>query len=517
VGRKIMAFGKSMNKNDFINLYIGFDKNEAIAYHVLVQSIMENTSVPVRITPIIKEQIPEYTRKKSNLESTEFSITRFLTPWLSDYEGWSMFVDCDFIFLEDLKNLWDLRCDEYSVMVCQHDYTPKKSTKFLDKIQSHYDRKNWSSLILFNNEKCKALTTEFVNSAEGVDLHQFKWLDDDQNIGSIPLSWNHLCEEENQVYPVHGIHYTNGGPWFKGSRNTAFSSDWIDVRNRALLADPYSENTLVIDDEEYDVIPPRFKGKNLKSDYFQLKRISDDRMFHLKMKGNEHRGIAHKYPYIYMQALGSEIAKYFRIPTQESQIIRLNSEDFLLTKDIRGERHVEGMEPLSYHSEKVIAKTRDLKALKDEMDVSIKGDCSKFFTTMILFDTLICNVQRDARSIRIFEINESLHPESVHDKIETNHEFLIENNFGNFHFSQMNRNPLYSQELIIDFILENKTIETALSFFNALSPENLVNLIKKASYLTHDMRNECIKIFKEQFEYLLEIEDVIIKLHEKVK
>jgi hypothetical protein len=504
-----------MNKHDFINLYIGYDKNEAIAYHVLVQSIIENTSIPVKITPIIKKQIPEYTRKKSLLESTEFSMTRFLTPWLSDYEGWSMFIDCDFIFPGDLKELWDMRDDSFTVMVCKHDYTPKKSIKFLDKIQSHYDRKNWSSLILFNNGKCRSLSTDYVNSAEGFDLHQFKWVNDDDLIGNVPLSWNHLCEEDNQHHPPHGIHFTNGGPWFKGSRNTEYSNNWIDTRNRAFVADPYSENTLLIDEEEFEVIPPRFKGKGLKSDYFQLKRVSDDKMFHLKMKGNEHRGIDHKYPYIYMQALGSEFAKYFRISTQESSIIRLNSEDFLLTKDIRGERHVEGMEPLSYYSEKVIAKTRDLKLLKEEMDTHIKGDCADFFTVMILFDTLICNVQRDARSIRIFEIKESIHSSSIHDSIKTNHEFLIENNFGNLHFGGPNPNLLYSKETIIKFISENNTISVALSFFNALNPENLIRIINEANYLNPEIKNVCTRIFKEQFEYLLEIEDIIIELSKK--
>ena len=500
-----------MKKTNFINLYIGYDKNEALAYHVLVQSIIENTSIPVRITPIVKEQNPEFNRVRSDLESTDFSITRFLTPSLSQYEGWSLFVDCDFIFPSDLAKLWDLRDDKFAVMVCKHNYKPKNSVKFLDKIQTNYDRKNWSSLILFNNSKCSVLTTDFVNTADGVELHQFNWLENDDLIGELPLSWNYLCEEENQTLPPDGIHYTNGGPWFQATRNTQFSIDWIDTRNRALLADPYSDNTLIIDGEEYEIIPPRFKAKGLKSDYFQLMKNSNESMYHLKVKSNEHRGIQHKYPYIYMQALGAEFAKYFKISTQEHRIVRLNGEDFLLTKDIRGTNYVDGMEPLSYYSDKVIPKTRDLNLLKNEMDRYTKQNCADFFTSMILFDTLIANVQRDARSLRIFEIKEQIYVNEENQKIKTNHEFLIENNYGNFLFSKNKENNLYTQDVIIKFIEEYKTFDVAMKFFNALNPENLIGIIEKAHYLSDSEKDECCSLFRKQFEYLMPVENFVLK------
>ena len=46
-----------------INLFVGFDKREAIAYHVFCQSIIENTSVPVRITPLVLNQLSEFKEK----------------------------------------------------------------------------------------------------------------------------------------------------------------------------------------------------------------------------------------------------------------------------------------------------------------------------------------------------------------------------------------------------------------------------------------------------------------------
>jgi hypothetical protein len=37
--------------------------------------------------------------------ATEFSLTRFLTPYLADSDGWVLFVDCDFLFTTDIARL----------------------------------------------------------------------------------------------------------------------------------------------------------------------------------------------------------------------------------------------------------------------------------------------------------------------------------------------------------------------------------------------------------------------------
>ena len=44
-------------------IFIGYDKRETIAYHVLSQSIMENSSVPVSITPIKLENLKKFYSK----------------------------------------------------------------------------------------------------------------------------------------------------------------------------------------------------------------------------------------------------------------------------------------------------------------------------------------------------------------------------------------------------------------------------------------------------------------------
>src|SRR4029079_1740995 len=149
-----------------IDIFVGYDSKEIVAYHVLSQSIIKHSSLPVRFTPIYLQNIEAiFTRERSALQSTEFSFSRFLVPYLSNYKGWSLFLDCDMLARADLAELFSLRDDRYAVMVSKHDYVPKDSVKFLGQVQTRYEKKNWSSAVLFNNARCRELTTEYVNTA----------------------------------------------------------------------------------------------------------------------------------------------------------------------------------------------------------------------------------------------------------------------------------------------------------------------------------------------------------------
>ena len=213
-----------------IKIFIGYDPREKVAYHTLVQSIIENASEPVSITPIAKKHLGNiYQRTRTVKESTEFSLTRFLTPYLSGFNGWSIFMDCDMIVTSDIKTLWDLQDDQYAVMCVKHDYTPSSERKFLNQVQTVYPKKNWSSVMLFNNAKCTSLTPEVVQHEDGLFLHQFKWLESEDLIGELPHTWNFLVGEEekldNDQLPDL-IHYTLGGPYFEDYKGCDYEEVW---------------------------------------------------------------------------------------------------------------------------------------------------------------------------------------------------------------------------------------------------------------------------------------------------
>ena len=164
-----------------LNVFIGYDPKESVAFYTLAHSILRRASIPVAIVPLMRSQLGGlYTRERGPTESTEFSLTRFLVPALSNYRGWSVFLDCDMLCRVDIAELAaerERQADK-AVLVCKHEYVPKTERKFLGQVQTKYPRKNWSSLMLFNNERCGALSAEYVNATDGLELHRFAWTGD---------------------------------------------------------------------------------------------------------------------------------------------------------------------------------------------------------------------------------------------------------------------------------------------------------------------------------------------------
>tara|TARA_B100000900_G_scaffold299187_1_gene257753 strand:+ start:3891 stop:4343 length:453 start_codon:yes stop_codon:yes gene_type:complete len=137
-------------------------------------------------------------------------------------------MDCDMLLQDDITKLWNLQDDSYDVMVVKHQYIPKSEKKFDGEKQTPYTMKNWSSLMMFNNSKCQNLTLDYVNTAHGLDLHQFKWT---ERVGELPKTWNWLADEYEYKEDVSNIHFTLGGPWFHdgiGSHNKSdYEQTWI--------------------------------------------------------------------------------------------------------------------------------------------------------------------------------------------------------------------------------------------------------------------------------------------------
>lgn len=216
---------------DPLRLYIGWDDREAVAYHTLCHSIITRASGPVSITPIRRDHIKAaFTRARVVGESTDFSISRFLTPWLAEYKGIAVFMDCDFLCRTDIYGLLDEVAAQPTcpVLVCKHNYTPRAKVKFLGNRQEAYPCKNWSSLMVFNLQHwdCKNLTPEYVNAAPAADLHRFKWVRDHGNIGRLSLVWNWLVGEYAYNPDAKMVHFTEGGPWFPGYEDCDYADEW---------------------------------------------------------------------------------------------------------------------------------------------------------------------------------------------------------------------------------------------------------------------------------------------------
>jgi hypothetical protein len=177
-----------------------------------------------------------YTRPTDLKASTEFSLTRFLTPTLAGPHGFAIFVDCDFLFLDDIRAIFQEIDPTKAVSVVKHDYQPTEEVKMDGCRQHQYPRKNWSSLIVFqcNHPSVQALTPEVVNTAEPSYLHQFQWLKDDE-IGNLHIGWNYLAGWYPAKYDrLKAIHYTSGGPWFDHHKDCDFAQAWLTERDNMM-------------------------------------------------------------------------------------------------------------------------------------------------------------------------------------------------------------------------------------------------------------------------------------------
>jgi len=202
--------------NEPLRVFIGYDYRQPVSFHVLVQSIMRHATKPVSITPIMLNQLP-FTR----VGLTPFTFSRFLTPWLCDFNGWALFLDIDIALNDDIAKLFAMKDDKYTVMVSKN------------KIEFE-----WASVMLFNCEKNTILTPEYCSSAQG--MHGIKWCAPDE-IGDLPNDWNHLVGYDKPRQDAKLIHYTQGVPCFPETADSEYSGYWMDIHKSINSAFPWVE------------------------------------------------------------------------------------------------------------------------------------------------------------------------------------------------------------------------------------------------------------------------------------
>lgn len=227
-----------------MKVYIGFDEREADAAHVARKTLLEVTNgelVPEFLClPKLHDQGlltrptdyrggRDYDMHSNAPASTRFAISRFLTPLLAQ-QGFALFVDCDVVFREDPRNMLREIHSKHAVSAVKHADGGGWSgcTKMGGQTQTSYNRKNWSSVTLYNCDHIanRRLSLRDVNERPGRDLHRFYWLNDHE-IGDLDVRWNHLVGVTSDPLPEGGIlHYTLGGPWIKDWGGGAHDDIW---------------------------------------------------------------------------------------------------------------------------------------------------------------------------------------------------------------------------------------------------------------------------------------------------
>ena len=212
-----------------MRIFIGHDSRFPQATRVCKQSILRFWP-EADITFLDKAQLTKagiYGRKDVEGESTEFSFTRFYVPLLCNYKGIALFCDNDFLFMSDPRQIRRYLKDKAMAVVKHKDYEIKDS-KMNGVVNKSYPKKNWSSLILFDNGQFKTkLSKEYLDNATPAQLHEFHFIND-KNIAPIHKRFNCLVGH----YDPKGacaLHYTNGGPWFDELKDGELSEEWWKV------------------------------------------------------------------------------------------------------------------------------------------------------------------------------------------------------------------------------------------------------------------------------------------------
>ena len=240
------------------HVFIGADTRESLPARVCRHSITEHAKGAVRFVELRHRTLREiglfsrpwligptgqfYDQKDKKPFSTEFSFTRFLVPAYAEHLGmatrWALFVDCDFLFLRPIEELFALADDRFALMCVKHNQRVLEGSKKMDgMVQAVYPRKNWSSLMLWNlsHPAHKGLTLDAVNEAEGSWLHNFRWLEDDM-IGELPESWNWLEGSSDPAIEPNAVHFTLGTPDMPGGATARYGGLWDACVRRMVVS-----------------------------------------------------------------------------------------------------------------------------------------------------------------------------------------------------------------------------------------------------------------------------------------
>lgn len=263
------------NNRQVLNVYVGFDTRnygQQLAYEGCCRSILakvDTSKYDVKIRQLNLKELQDeglFYRDFDPLASTEFTYTRFLVPYLNNYEGTALFCDSDFIWDCCISEAFSFLKPEEAVACVQHDYTPGHTMKMDGRAQTVYPRKNWSSLMVFNCEhpSTQQLTIEAVNTESPAWLHRMLWAKDEE-IGNIPYQYNYLVDnyhtDDAKVY-----HYTDGGPWHPGYEKVQYGDKWRQYMTQDEL------DKLQVELDEYYAAHPDLNKNSQNEEY----KVSND-------------------------------------------------------------------------------------------------------------------------------------------------------------------------------------------------------------------------------------------------
>lgn len=219
-----------------IRIFVAATPSEWLPMRVLEFSILETSSLPVKLVPLYSFDRPiPLPKSKKNQPRTPFSFQRFLIPEMCGYEGKAIYLDSDMLVFKDICQIWkhplngcdlqtvegggDGRSEQFSVMLLNCRTLPWNINDIVDALNS--GELDYEGLMY---EMCLA-----------------------KKIGrDLPAEWNALEKYKDGVTAL--LHYTDmqSQPWV--SIQNPLGNHWISCLRRAL-----AKGMILYDDLEREV------------------------------------------------------------------------------------------------------------------------------------------------------------------------------------------------------------------------------------------------------------------------
>jgi len=216
-----------------IRVFTGYDPREAIGHAVFVQSLLDHATQPLQITPLAETGMPA--------GSNAFTYSRFLVPWLCNFEGWALFLDgSDMLMVDDIAELYALRDPQYAVQCVQHaPYKTRHPIKYrgtsMQCPNRDYARKNWASVMIINcqHPDWRVIDGRVQNERALLALLQLEFIEASA-VGNLPARWNVLADEGHSLDGAAVLHWTAGGVFIPAYNDAPGAVLWRAARDRML-------------------------------------------------------------------------------------------------------------------------------------------------------------------------------------------------------------------------------------------------------------------------------------------
>jgi len=244
-----------------LKVFIGYDDRQILSFTTLVSSIYQYASRPVAISPLVLETLPIARRGL-----TPFTFSRFLVPWLCDFQGVAIFMDADMLFVSDVCELETNVSPDIAVSV----------VRSLDVYEQ-------TSFMLINcaHPSHKVLTPEFIESTD-INLHALEWLKETQ-IGELDPKWNQLVGYQEIDSREGNLHYTMGITAFPETSTADDADIWRDCAKRATSTIPWVEimgpsvHVITVEGVKFPKYVWDFEKNQPKPEHFKVMKMLIDR------------------------------------------------------------------------------------------------------------------------------------------------------------------------------------------------------------------------------------------------